>query len=61
MRARLMLAGSLISLLVLISGCAEDQSQPSEPALNGPELTDPDYEKSLQCLSCHDPHRPVKK
>ena len=21
---------------------------------------DPDYEKSRQCLSCHDPHRPVK-
>ena len=22
---------------------------------------DPEYEQALQCLSCHDPHRPVKK
>ena len=41
MRARLMFAGSVISLLVLVSGCGDDTSQPTEPASNGSDVIDP--------------------
>ena len=41
MRARLLFAGSVISLLVLISGCGNDTSQPADPASNGSGTNDP--------------------
>ncbi len=41
MCARLLFAASVISLLVLISGCGKDIGQPANPASNGSGTTDP--------------------
>ena len=41
MRTKLLSAGFVVSLLMLISGCGQGTSQSTEPASKGPEVTKP--------------------
>ena len=45
MRARLLSAGFVVSLLMLVSGCGQDTNQSTEPASKGSEVTKPALNK----------------